>query len=471
MMHNSEEYLLDSGRMKGDEDSSPDLSSALQFLRIRLGLENFSGLDDQPESQENALRNLSHLDWTIRIGAVRMLAASGKLEFVEPLMGLLQDENVAVRKAVVKALGDLEATNAVASLLSCLNDEDWSVRATALQSLGKLGEFVPIEPLIASLQDRDVSVRLAAVKALEKQAKRVPFEVFVALLKDKDSLVRIKVMQVIEKLLERPEKLVLTGTLVDVLVDNIRSEENEVSSAASMLLRKLVTRVSVGSLFTTQEAKVQQMQEMLFRMGFSMMGKEQWHWSFLEAALFLPIRRAFFSEELKKHSVRDCIFHKALWIKEPDMASVEDLIKFWGTLERRTTSADVIGVKSREGIILCECKNSLISPEPGKQVVPPNLSSVTPLVHLYTFTHDHQELRHLVWSICGPLDLVKFDFIVKLLIFLLEVLREPLVLTQNDDVVKLHLRQERAWRKTSPLVLNETRDSILLKRIIVLMDN
>src|SRR5712691_13209146 len=96
MMQNFEEHLLGYSRVKGDDDLVPKKSSALQSLRFRLGLENEPGSGNRLESQEDALGDLSHRDWAIRVEAIRMLAASGKQEFVNPLTALLQDENRAV---------------------------------------------------------------------------------------------------------------------------------------------------------------------------------------------------------------------------------------------------------------------------------------------------------------------------------------------------------------------------------------
>jgi HEAT repeat protein len=209
MMQNFEEHLLGSDRVKGDDDSALNMSSALQSLRFRLGLEHTPSLGNRLESQEDALQNLYHRDWTIRVEAIRILATSGKQEFVKLLAALFQDENVAVREAVAKALGELGGEASVTPLVSCLKDEDWSVRATALQSLGQLGEFAPIESLVASLEDEDVSVRLAAVSALEKLAKRVPMKVFITVLRDKEDFVRKAATRVVKRLLEHSEHYVL----------------------------------------------------------------------------------------------------------------------------------------------------------------------------------------------------------------------------------------------------------------------
>src|SRR5260370_11446679 len=221
MMQNFKGRKLGGDRVKGDDDLPINTSSALQSLRLRLGLEGSPSLGNRLESQEDAQQNLSHRDWTIRVGAIRILAASGKQEFVKPLTALLLDENVAVREAVVKALGELGGKASVDPLVSCLKDEDWSVRATAVQSLGRLGEIAPIEPLVASLEDEDVSVRLATVRALEKQAKRVPLDVFVTALGDKEEFVRRAAMEVMEGLLEHPEQWMHNDTLVEGLVEKV----------------------------------------------------------------------------------------------------------------------------------------------------------------------------------------------------------------------------------------------------------
>jgi HEAT repeat protein len=96
----------------------------------------------------------------------------------EPLIAALADTDGDVRKAAVKALGQLYDTRAAAapgepadpratrSLISMLDDTNGLVREAAAQALGKLGDQQATGPLIAALNPRSDDLCIAAVQAL-----------------------------------------------------------------------------------------------------------------------------------------------------------------------------------------------------------------------------------------------------------------------------------------------------------------
>ena len=458
MMQNFEEHLL--GRSQGEDDLTSEMSSTLQSLRFRLGLENSSGLGNRLESQEDALQNLSHRDWTIRVEAIRILGASGKHEFVKPLTVLLQDRDMAVREAVAKALGELGGEASVTPLVSCLKDEAWSVRATALQSLGKLGEFAPIEPLVAGLEDEDVSVRLAAVRALEKQAKRVPLEVFVTVLGDKVDLVRSAAIRVIERLLEHPEQCVFTNTFVNVLIEKAKSKEEDVRLAAVDFLRILLTHLLSKAAYT-----VQGNQAKIVYAKLPWVSKEQGDQSLVESSLFLPQNKIMHSgtPEYYIPLVLHACLHSNSWnssfrkgfFTRKSSAVVPWQIRCLAGLPRTPGSFYELDCKVISKIAEREIfpewnvwKDCLRQSEFRKQVAigqRPRSSSDF-LILLYSVEYSLEELRRSAWPIFGASDFEKGDFLTRFLPSLLQVhwselcqFMEPSVPQQKEQSASIEL--------------------------------
>ena len=353
-----------------------------------------------------------------------MLAASGKQACVKPLTALLQDENVAVREAVAKALGELGGEASVNPLVSCLKDEAWSVRATALQSLGRLGELAPIEPLVASLEDEDVSVRLAAVRALEKQAKRVPLEVFVAALGDKEELVCGAALEVMERLLEHPEQCVLTDTLVGALIGKTRSEENDVRLAAMRFLGMLATYALTKGASTIQGGKANIVYEILWK------GREQRGQNSVEPILFLP-RNGVMHPGMFEYGITLALCRKISPLLERSNTVSWAPRCLAGSYKKSfpidNMRADLL-CRLQDTIVCFECKKTLNSnkdgsryPEFGKQETgwQTQHRSTDFLICLFSVESRLEELRRSAWSIFGTPDPEKADVLMRLLFLLL----------------------------------------------------
>jgi AAA family ATP:ADP antiporter len=102
------------------------------------------------------------------------------------LEGLLSDDDPAVRRLAVHALGDFGLEAAETALFRALEDQDAAVRAEALESLGGLGDSAGIRAARQRLFDSDSAVRLAALAVLTR-AGALPDR---ALLADDDATVR-----------------------------------------------------------------------------------------------------------------------------------------------------------------------------------------------------------------------------------------------------------------------------------------
>jgi len=79
----------------------------------------------------------------------------------------MQDANLFVRSAAVKALGEMGDRSHIAQLVPALKDAETFVRFFAVESLGRLGGNEAIQLLMAAGSDPDPMVRVAAVKALD----------------------------------------------------------------------------------------------------------------------------------------------------------------------------------------------------------------------------------------------------------------------------------------------------------------
>jgi hypothetical protein len=85
---------------------------------------------------------------------------------VEPLIGLLSDEDYVTRGVAAKALGDIADARAVDPLIAALRDEETIVRENAAYALGAIGDPRAVDPLIATLEGQDHGARKNAAWAL-----------------------------------------------------------------------------------------------------------------------------------------------------------------------------------------------------------------------------------------------------------------------------------------------------------------
>ncbi len=132
-------------------------SSVIPNVLARLGLR---GLDVLPEKSLDQPGDALHSGaWYVRAAAVRALMSLGKQAPIEPLVEALKDKDETVRALAVRALGGLEERAPVEQLVVALADDAWIVREAAVLALGELGERA--EPLVKVLDDEDVSVRTA----------------------------------------------------------------------------------------------------------------------------------------------------------------------------------------------------------------------------------------------------------------------------------------------------------------------
>jgi HEAT repeat protein len=113
--------------------------------------------------------------WTVRWASVRALGvvAAGRQEALSPLSVALLDEEWQVRGIAALAIGQFgenASATAVTAVTHLIQDENAAVRKAAVIALGEIGP--PARPAIAELRaasnDDNAVVREAATKAIEK---------------------------------------------------------------------------------------------------------------------------------------------------------------------------------------------------------------------------------------------------------------------------------------------------------------
>jgi WD40 repeat protein len=109
---------------------------------------------------------------------------------IDKQLAALKDEEIPMRVAAVRSLGEHREANAVESLVAALHDSAWEVRAVAVWELGKFGEQAPLEALMRAMDDEDGSVRAAALRTLGLLGDPVPIETLMRALDDSDWQVR-----------------------------------------------------------------------------------------------------------------------------------------------------------------------------------------------------------------------------------------------------------------------------------------
>jgi len=139
--------------------------------------------DDKADIREAAVRILGLFHYYSGI------AKSYYLSIVEPLIGVLQDENNDVRTAVASTLGEIGDVRAVEPLIALLQDK--AVRDRVVSALGKLKDRRAVEPLIEILHDdKDWSIRRDVIRAFGQIGGERAITQLLPLLQDQDHRLR-----------------------------------------------------------------------------------------------------------------------------------------------------------------------------------------------------------------------------------------------------------------------------------------
>lgn len=147
---------------------------------------------------------LGHEDAQIRAGVARALGdiLSGSLfdgeEFsprllvplVAPVVALLQDSSLNIRRYAAEILGCLPRRQAAASLTTALSDPAPEVRCAAAYSLWVVARKAALPALVSLLDDPDTNVRVTAAEGIDEIGGRRAVPLLCRCLHDPDSAVR-----------------------------------------------------------------------------------------------------------------------------------------------------------------------------------------------------------------------------------------------------------------------------------------
>jgi HEAT repeat protein len=132
----------------------------------------------------------SEEDAAVRRALIGALGAAGGSEAVDPLEARLDDADPAARYAAIRALGRTAAPQALRPLVRVLTEPDGEFRAAALHALGELGDPRAAQPLARHLAAADDDIRLTAAFALRDLAAPQAVEYLAAALDDRAWAVR-----------------------------------------------------------------------------------------------------------------------------------------------------------------------------------------------------------------------------------------------------------------------------------------
>ncbi len=131
-------------------------------------------------------------DMEVRRAAVTSLGNLQDTTAVRALMrALRQDSDPEVRQAAAWSLGEIEDPRAIPALGEALRQDDVAaVRMTAAHALGEIEDPRGVEPLGAAINDSDIEVRRAVIHALGEIESPAAIDVLVPALRDSDPEIR-----------------------------------------------------------------------------------------------------------------------------------------------------------------------------------------------------------------------------------------------------------------------------------------
>ncbi len=161
--------------------SAEDLSS-LDISRIEKSLARL-------KSEERGIKSAGYKELT----EIGVSAAPYIIEAVKD-----KEVNTDSRRLMCDLLGELKAKQAVPVLIYSLNNKTDTIRAASCKAMGLIADPQALDPLLGMLSDEDGDVREAAVYALASFNGTVAMKV-VKLIKDKEDFVRVAVLRVLNE--------------------------------------------------------------------------------------------------------------------------------------------------------------------------------------------------------------------------------------------------------------------------------
>gem|GEM_PF-3422233 len=136
------------------------------------------------------LRALEDRDEIVRLHAAYSIANIGKKY---PISLPTSGKSLFAKGGIIRVIGLLKDESLIDFLLHSLNEQDWRIRREAIRSLGKIGRPEFVKPLIKMLQDERLEVKREASFALALLGEEKGFGLFVDGIKSKNWCVQVKI--------------------------------------------------------------------------------------------------------------------------------------------------------------------------------------------------------------------------------------------------------------------------------------
>ena len=136
------------------------------------GIETVQGQAEPLAESDALLVQLVSPDWQLRRDAISALALRADRAYLPLIAASLKDDDIQVRWAAARALGDFAYDPAATdALIAALADPEPLVADEAVSSLARIGEAT-VPALIAALRSKNANVRASAVDALGRIGDR-----------------------------------------------------------------------------------------------------------------------------------------------------------------------------------------------------------------------------------------------------------------------------------------------------------
>jgi twitching motility protein PilT len=183
-----------------DIDRTNVISGLLQDedVNVRRAAARIIGEIDTPKILDNIFVYMQDDDWWVRESVVKSLTRLKDPDVYPAAVELLRHSDPALRRYAIDILVNLENNQAVESLLMLLKDADWWVRERAAIALGKLGSKDVI-PMLADLLAIP-KLRPAAAEAMGNIGDQSAVQPLLNHLQDSNTESRLAILSALEKI-------------------------------------------------------------------------------------------------------------------------------------------------------------------------------------------------------------------------------------------------------------------------------
>ncbi|MFX1301275.1 MAG: HEAT repeat domain-containing protein [Promethearchaeota archaeon] len=183
------------------------------------------------DSVEPLIELLQEDEIITRMAAIRSLGAISDAKAVPKLLDNIHTEEKKIRLAAIWALGQIKDKQAIPPLLSLLNESDWGIHIEAIEALIKIGDdtaiLKSINPLIHAMYNEETNIRRIAVTLLEKIKEKVNIAIFADIFNmQKDPILRKRLIESIGELRD--------PRTISLFVSVIEKEENATLRAIAL---------------------------------------------------------------------------------------------------------------------------------------------------------------------------------------------------------------------------------------------